>query len=247
MSRYTTVIFDLDGTLLDTLQDLTDSVNYALDKHGFVTHRLEDVRRFVGNGVRKLMELAVPGGEDNKAFEQTFQDFKEHYSQNCHNHTKLYDNVLELLEELKKAKQARTGKVIALVSVFLLAVGIFLYWWLPKAKWVGPDGGDKETRAKERAQEVVELMDAGDYDVLKENAIALMEDYLTPEYMGGVKDQLSTDWGERVSVGTGYVVEVSQQGQTYQIVELQVVYENVSVIYSITLDEELRLAGLYMR
>lgn len=102
MSRYTTVIFDLDGTLLDTLQDLTDSVNYALDKHGFVTHRLEDVRRFVGNGVRKLMELAVPGGEDNKAFEQTFQDFKEHYSQNCHNHTKLYDNVLELLEELKK-------------------------------------------------------------------------------------------------------------------------------------------------
>lgn len=150
-------------------------------------------------------------------------------------------------EELKKAKQARTGKVIALVAVLLLAVGIFLYWWLPKAKWVGPDGGDKETRAKERAQEVVELLDAGDYDVLKENAIALMADYLTSEYMGGVKAQLSTDWGERVSVGTGYVVEVSQQGQTYQIVELQVVYENVSVIYSITLDEELRLAGLYMR
>ena len=150
-------------------------------------------------------------------------------------------------EELKKAKQARTAKVIALVSVFLLAVGIFLYWWLPKAKWVGPDGGDKESQAKERAQEVVELLDAGDYDALKENAIVLMEDYLTPEYMGGVKAQLSTDWGERVSVGTGYVVEVSQQGQTYQIVELQVVYENVSVIYSITLDEKLRLAGLYMR
>ena len=150
-------------------------------------------------------------------------------------------------EEQKKAKQARIGKVIALVVVFLLAVGIFLYWWLPKAKWVGSDGGDKETRAKERAQEVVELLDAGDYDVLKENAIALMADYLTPEYMGEAKAQLSTDWGERVSVGTGYVVEVSQQGQTYQIVELQVVYENVSVIYSITLDEELRLAGLYMR
>ena len=150
-------------------------------------------------------------------------------------------------EELKKAKQARIGKVIAFVAVFLLAVGIFLYWWLPKAKWVGPDGGDKETRAKERAQEVVELLDAGDYDVLKENAVALMEDYLTSEYMGEAKAQLSTDWGERVSVGTGYVVEVSQQGQTYQIVELQVVYENVSVIYSITLDEELRLAGLYMR
>lgn len=150
-------------------------------------------------------------------------------------------------EELKKAKQARIAKVIALVAVLLLAVGIFLYWWLPKAKWVGPDGGDKETRAKERAQEVVELLDAGDYEALKEDAIVLMEDYLTPEYMGGVKAQLSSDWGERVSVGTGYVVEVTQQGQTYQIVELQVVYENVSVIYSITLDEELRLAGLYMR
>ncbi len=150
-------------------------------------------------------------------------------------------------EEQKKAKQAQIGKVIAFVAVLLLAVGIFLYWWLPKAKWVGPEGGDKETRAKERAQEVVELLDAGDYDALKENAIVLMEDYLTPEYMGGVKAQLSSDWGERVSVGTGYVVEVSQQGQMYQVVELQVVYENVSVIYSITLDEKLRLAGLYMR
>lgn len=150
-------------------------------------------------------------------------------------------------EEQKKAKQARIGKIVAVVLVLLVAVGVLLYWWLPKAKWVGPDGGDKETRAKERAQEVVELLDAGDYEALQANAIALMEDYLTADYMDSVKAQLTSDWGKRVSVGTGYVVEVTQQGQTYQIVELQAVYENVSVIYSITLDEELRLAGLYMR
>ena len=100
MSKYTTVVFDLDGTLLDTLEDLTDSVNYALDKHGFATHKVENIRRFVGNGIRQLMELAVPGGLDNREFEETFQDFKEHYSANCNNKTKPYDNVLELLEEL---------------------------------------------------------------------------------------------------------------------------------------------------
>ena len=59
---YTTFIFDLDGTLLDTLQDLADSVNYALRSHGMPEHSQDEIRRFVGNGVRLLMERAVPDG-----------------------------------------------------------------------------------------------------------------------------------------------------------------------------------------
>jgi phosphoglycolate phosphatase len=111
MGTYDTVIFDLDGTLLNTLEDLTDAVNYALEKHGFSTHSLEDVRRFVGNGVKRLMELAIPGGLESQAFEETFADFKEYYSAHCHDKTRPYEDILEVLQELK-AK----GYKIAIVS-----------------------------------------------------------------------------------------------------------------------------------
>ena len=62
MTKITTIVFDLDGTLLNTLDDLADSTNYALAQFGFPTRSVEEVRRFVGNGVRKLMERAVPAG-----------------------------------------------------------------------------------------------------------------------------------------------------------------------------------------
>ena len=70
--KKTTVIFDLDGTLLDTLQDLANAVNAALRQQGMPERSIEEVRRFVGNGVRLLMKRAVPGGEENPKFEETF-------------------------------------------------------------------------------------------------------------------------------------------------------------------------------
>ena len=78
---YTTYIFDLDGTLLNTLQDLAASVNYAMRQHGMPEHSVDDIRRFVGNGVRLLMERAVPGGAANADFEAAFATFREHYMQ----------------------------------------------------------------------------------------------------------------------------------------------------------------------
>ena len=72
---YSTYIFDLDGTLLDTLTDLAASCNYALRTHGMPEHSIDDVRRFVGNGVRKLMERAIPDGDANPDFEATFATF----------------------------------------------------------------------------------------------------------------------------------------------------------------------------
>ena len=71
MIIYGAYIFDLDGTLLDTLGDLAASVNYALRTHGMPEHTIDDVRRFVGNGVRKLMERAIPDGASNPDFEAT--------------------------------------------------------------------------------------------------------------------------------------------------------------------------------
>ena len=99
---YDTYIFDLDGTLLDTLQDLATSVNYALRQHHMPEHSIDDVRRFVGNGVRRLMERAVPEGAANPAFEATFVTFREYYMEHSLDTTRPYDGILELIHELKQ-------------------------------------------------------------------------------------------------------------------------------------------------
>ena len=109
--KKTTVIFDLDGTLLNTLQDLADAVNYALRKEGMPERTIDEVRQFVGNGVRLLMIRAVPGGESNPLFEETFAQFKEYYGEHCNDNTKPYDGMIELLETLKSK-----GYSVAIVS-----------------------------------------------------------------------------------------------------------------------------------
>ena len=105
MSNNTTekkaVVFDLDGTLLYTLEDLKNATNYALKQNGMPERTLDEVRRFVGNGVKLLMERAVPQGADNPKFEKTFSDFKEYYEAHCNDNTAPYDGIMELLKELK--------------------------------------------------------------------------------------------------------------------------------------------------
>lgn len=119
--KYNTYIFDLDGTLLNTLTDLAASCNYALRKHGMPEHSIDDVRRFVGNGVRLLMERAVPGGADNPDFEAAFASFREHYMLHSLDTTRPYDGITEVLEELK-----RRGCRLAVVSNKMMAATVEL-------------------------------------------------------------------------------------------------------------------------
>ena len=95
----TGILFDLDGTLLDTLEDLKDGVNYALGTLGYPERTLEEVRRFVGNGARKLMELAVPEDADG---EEAFRVFKPYYDSHCQVKTKPYAGIPVALEHLKE-------------------------------------------------------------------------------------------------------------------------------------------------
>ena len=113
---YHTYIFDLDGTLLDTLGDLAASVNFALRTHGMPEHSIDDVRRFVGNGVRKLMERAIPGGEKNPDFEATFATFRQYYMEHSLDTTRPYEGIPEMLSELKKR-----GSRLAVVSNKMMA------------------------------------------------------------------------------------------------------------------------------
>ncbi len=97
------VIWDLDGTLLDTLGDLTASTNAALAQNGMPARTMDEVRSFVGNGIRKLMERAVPGGAENPAFEQALSDFTRHYGAHSRDTTKPYDGIVEALDALAAA------------------------------------------------------------------------------------------------------------------------------------------------
>lgn len=111
MHKYKTYIFDLDGTLLSTLADLAASTNYALRTHHMPERSIDEVRRFVGNGVKKLMERAIPDGLNNPLFEDTFATFRQHYMQHNLDTTQPYPGIMQLLEQLKAE-----GKNIAVVS-----------------------------------------------------------------------------------------------------------------------------------
>ena len=111
MGKYETVIFDLDGTLLNTLEDLCDSTNFALTQFGYKKRTLAEVRSFVGNGIGKLIERALPQGLDNSDYSAVLACFKAHYALNCNNKTKAYDGINGLLNELK-----RRGMKVAVVS-----------------------------------------------------------------------------------------------------------------------------------
>lgn len=109
--KYKTLIFDLDGTLLNTLDDLAASVNYAMRQCGFPERTIDEVRRFIGNGVKVLIRRAVPEGTSEEEYLNAHREFRKHYSQNSRNKTAPYEGIIELLHALKEK-----GYSLAIVS-----------------------------------------------------------------------------------------------------------------------------------
>ena len=149
MKEFDTYIFDLDGTLLSTLNDLATSTNYALRWAGMPERTIEEIRMFVGNGVKLLMERAIPNGINNPKFEETYAKFREHYLEHNLDTTCPYEGIPELLRELK-----RRGKKLAIVSNKFYAATQDL------AKHFFPDTievaiGERETIRKKPAPDTV--------------------------------------------------------------------------------------------
>ena len=96
------IIFDLDGTLLDTLEDLTDSVNYILRKHGMPERSIDEIRSFIGNGVPTLIARSVPCNTDSETVKICVSEMMEYYKEHAEIKTKPYDGITELLDELRK-------------------------------------------------------------------------------------------------------------------------------------------------
>lgn len=111
IEMYKTIIFDLDGTLLNTLEDLKNSTNYALSCFGYPERTLEEIRRFVGNGIRKLIERAVPEGTSSDDMDKVFEKFRPYYMEHSQDKTCPYSGIMEVLAFLK-----RNGYQMAIVS-----------------------------------------------------------------------------------------------------------------------------------
>lgn len=111
MKQYSTYIFDLDGTLLDTLSDLRDATNHALRLSDMPERSLEEIRHSVGNGVRLLIERAVPEGTPAELTDRVFDDFRQYYLVHSMDTTAPYDGIMPMLAEL-----SRRGKRMAVVS-----------------------------------------------------------------------------------------------------------------------------------
>lgn len=100
--RYSCVVFDLDGTLLNTLDDLASSTNYALAAHGLPLRTTDEVRRFVGNGIRNLIRQAVPEGSTEQLIEQVHATFDQHYAAHSMVATAPYPGIPQLLHHLRE-------------------------------------------------------------------------------------------------------------------------------------------------
>lgn len=200
-----TIIFDLDGTLLNTIDDLADGVNHALTQFGYPPRTVEEVTAFVGNGIGNLIQRALPGGRENPDYENVFGEFREFYSENCMVKTRPYPGIPELLDELNTR-----GIVSAVVSNKNdLAVGRLAekYFSGKVALAVGERDGIRRKPAPDSVIEVMNRLGAK-----AEEALYVGDSDVDIETARNAKiDCVSVDWGFRtreflIKSGAGIII-----------------------------------------
>lgn len=150
-------------------------------------------------------------------------------------------------EEQKKYSKSKCMKTVAVVAGILILIVAAVYWFLPKGAEIGASGKFEQNIVEEQIKAVVQELNEKDYEALQKNAIEEMKPYLTAETLETAKKQTAADWGEFKSFGTVYMAEISQMGKHSVVGEVTVTYENASVTFRISFDEDMKLAGLYMR
>ena len=151
------IVFDLDGTLINSLEDLADSANYILTQHGFPTHPVDAYRYFVGDGVRKLIERILPPEERNDIqIEQCRQEFVEYYKIHMEDKTAVYDGITDLLKALKE----RGLKIAVATNKVHIAVKPLMEKYFPEVQFDSMIGQREGVPVKPNPQ----IM----FDILKE-------------------------------------------------------------------------------
>lgn len=149
--------------------------------------------------------------------------------------------------EQKQYVRNRIRKVVISVVVVLLFLVLFVYWVFPKTADMEQSKYFDMEQVETAMKETIGSLDAEDYAVLQGNAVPKMQSLLNEEMRADMRGTLSDDWGERKQFGAVYMVELIQGNRHFAVGEMTVTYENVSVTYRLTYDEEMRLAGIYVR
>lgn len=220
---YQLAIFDLDGTLLNTLEDLADSTNYVLSLHGYPVRTIEEVRSFVGNGIRRLIEQAVPEGVETEIIDKLFEEFIPYYQKHCADKTRPYDGILELLQNLKQQ-----GVKLAVVSnkadhaVKELCDNYFS--GLLEVS-VGERVGIRRKPAPDTVNEVLQLLQMD-----RTQAVYIGDSEVDVETARNAKmDCIAVDWGFRdadclQNAGAKVIVSTTKQVENYIMVTIQSCY-----------------------
>lgn len=149
--------------------------------------------------------------------------------------------------EQKKYKKEKWMKRIGIIlGILIIVIGIVL-WILPKQIWIEDSKVFEKGIVLQQAELVVEYLDAEDYEALKAISDKKMASILEGDGLTEAKAQIGTDWGKRQSIGNTYAVEVTQMGVKNAIVQMHVLYENETVLYTIFFNLEMELTGLWMQ
>ncbi len=151
------------------------------------------------------------------------------------------------VKEQRRYAGNRVLKIVIPIVLALTFIAVSVYWIFPKTVDIEKSRVFDKEEVEAAMKETVELLDAEEYAVLQENAIPQMQSFLNAETRESIRETLSDDWGERKQFGAVYMAEVIQGNTHLAVGEMTVTYENVSVTYRLTYDEDMRFAGIYVR
>ena len=179
-------------------------------------------RREQGEAMEQIMESMGSPEEIAEAFSQNLSD-----------------------ADRKAYKRRRIGMTIGQIVAALVFLSVLAWWMIPKPAALGDNLSQEAVTAS--VENVVIMLNQNDFDGLQELAVDELKSKLTQETMDEVRKNISEDWGEMQSIGKVYMQGLKQKGKVMVVTQVDAVYENVSVVYTISFDEDLRLGGLYMR
>ena len=179
-------------------------------------------RREQGEAMEQIMESMGSPEEIAEAFSQNLSD-----------------------ADRKAYKRRRIGMTIGQIVAALVFLSVLAWWMIPKPAALGDDLSQEAVTAS--VENVIVMLNQNDFDGLQELAVDELKSKLTQETLDEVRKNISEDWGEMQSIGKVYMQGVKQKGKVMVVTQVDAVYENISVVYTISFDEDLRLGGLYMR
>ena len=205
--KHKLAIFDMDGTILDTLEDLKNSMNYTLEQFNCPKRTLDEIRLFVGNGIRNLIIRAAPPATDENTIDKMFAVFNEHYAVHCNDNTRPYDGIADLLKQLringvKTAVVSNKADYAVQTLVEKFFSGLFDYA-------VGEKAGVRKKPCPDSVNEVLKTL-----NIDRKDAVYIGDsevDIATAE--NAKMDCISVDWGFRdrdVLIKNGATVIVSK-------------------------------------